>query len=285
MSILTDSHPKNIRLRQQRAAELAIKLGLVSARDIQSRFQSIPLNLCQKRVAQERMIAHNYVRQFVRKLRDQEVFFVTVCRPEWTCGEGELSAALVREVRDWITRRARNLANHGQQRLLGYVDISWNDQARVGTESHWSVHAHFLVTIDTPPEYNSKRLIRATFKCAGDGEKVRRPLKVQRPLTAARVRGANDYASRALLLDIDRSRCSHTLADGTLQTTDYNLTARRELEYAKFLSDVGPRPFLILSGLRRQGSRIVRHDSTIETRVDKRYVRRRKGRSPTSRRR
>jgi hypothetical protein len=70
---------------------------------------------------------------------------------------------------------------------------------------------------------------------------------------------AGYYASRALLLEFDRRRWSSSKG----HTKDVALRRNQQNEITRLMQRIGPRPFWILSGLRRRGDRIVRHNSRL----------------------
>lgn len=254
MQFSYDSQPDHILERNRRARRVAVKLGLVT----KGGAESLPKNLCQRVVAQERALADVATRAFMHAVRRRKfVWFVTVCRPEWTCAAGELSEELVREVRNWMSRRARNLSVFGEQRMLGFVDIAWNDRSATGGVSHWSVHAHVLIMVVGARV--SKGDVRKAFACTGDGDRVRKPVVVKRPKTDADVLKVSEYNSRSLLLEHLQRRRSYYDRDGRLQSRDTSLSVAQLMEFAQLMSAAGPQRFWILSGFRRKLGSVVVH--------------------------
>ena len=90
--------------RNNAAKKVARQIGVISDED----GVELPPSLCQRVVARERELAQQAMRPFYSRLENnRSVYFVTVCRPEWTCEAGELTAEHVREVSAWMSRRAR----------------------------------------------------------------------------------------------------------------------------------------------------------------------------------
>ena len=252
-----------IATRNKKAAKVARLLGLMS----QSPKAELPPTLCQREVARERKLAQRAMRRFYRWLeRGRLVHFVTICRPEWTCESGELTPELIRQVRAWMARRARNLSRYGQQRLMGFVDVAWNDRSALGGTGHWDVHAHVLVYVVGVNPRDQKGILRVAFACSGDGDRVMKPLVIKRPPTDDDLLRVSEYNSRALLLEHHQLRRSFIAKDGRPDTRDLPLKSVELAELAKVVHKLGPKPFWILSGLRRKHGRVLRHDSTVATR-------------------
>lgn len=251
-----DETPHELTQRNRDAQRLAWRLGLAPKPAPRFGTEVLPPNLCQRIVAAERRLALTQVFRFINALeRGEEVMFLTVCRPEWTCLAGNLTADRVRDVRDWMSRRARNLARHGQQRMLGFVDIAWNDRTAVGQVSHWSVHAHVMVRIEGV-RTGTRKLYRAAFQCDGDGDRVQKPIVVKPLATDVDIWRVGWYNSRALLLEHHQRRRSYIDHHGVAQTRDTKLTVAQAVELAAVVNELGPKGFWILSGLRRQFGQI-----------------------------
>lgn len=243
--------------RNKRAKEVARQLGVIG---VQSD-AVVPPSLCQKVVARERELAQQVMRRFYRRLeKGHSVHFVTVCRPEWTCGAGELTADHVRQVRAWMSRRARNLSQFGQQRMMGFVDIAWNDRSAVGGVGHWDVHAHVLVYVIGLGFRDQKAQLLKAFACQGDGDRVKRPLVIKAPPTDLDLLKISEYNSRALLLEHYQRRRSYVGKSGRLDTRDLPLKKAQLLELASVVNRLGPQSFWILSGLRRKHGNIMKHN-------------------------
>lgn len=254
-----DELPHQLTLRNRHAQRLAWRLGLSPKPARRFGTEDLPPNLCQRVVASERRLALAQMRLFIDALeRGDEVLFLTVCRPEWTCGKGELNATIVQEVRNWMSRRARNLSRHGRQRMLGFVDIAWNDRTAVNQTSHWSVHAHVLVVIEGCRR-GSRRLCRSAFRCISDSERVIRPIMVKRLTTELDVFRVCQYNSRALLLEHHQRRRSYLDRYEMVQTRDVKLTVSQAVELASVVHELGPKRFWILSGLRRRFGTVEEH--------------------------
>lgn len=254
-----DELPHQLTLRNRHAQRLAWRLGLSPKPARRFGTEDLPPTLCQRVVAAERRLALAQMRLFLDALeRGDEVLFVTVCRPEWTCDKGKLTPALIQEVRNWMSRRARNLSRHGRQRMLGFVDIAWNDRTAVNQASHWSVHAHVLIVIEGC-QRGSSRLCRAAFRCSSDGERVNTPVMVKRLKTELDVLVVGQYNSRALLLEHHQRRRSYVDRLGVSQTRDTKLTVTQAIELASVVHQLGPKRFWILSGLRRKFGKIEKH--------------------------
>ena len=253
MQFSYDYQPHRIAERNRHAKRVAVQLGLVSKTGV----EKLPQNLCQKNVAKERALADAPTRVFIDAARNgKPVWFVTICRPEWTCGAGELTEELIQDVRNWMSRRARNLSAFGKQRMLGFVDIAWNDRSATGGDSHWNVHAHVLIIVDGD-EKVLNRDIRKAFACAGDGDRVRKPVFLKRPPSEEHVLKISEYNSRSLLLEHFQCRRSYYGKDGRLQSRDTKLSLTRQLEFAKLMNSLGPQRFWILSGFRRKAEAVV----------------------------
>lgn len=264
MKTLPDYRPGAIARRNKYAIRCAKKLGLVTAAGIQSGAETLPATLCQSLVASERLLARAALLKFgVAADEGQTVLFITVCRPEWTCDAGQLSGAMVSDVRNWMSRRARNLAEHGQQRMLGFVDIAWNDRSAIGRSSHWSVHAHVQLMFDHTPA-KPLSLVRRAFRCGADGDRVRRAVHIRKPPTGLDVVTIGEYNSRALLLEHHQRRRSYVDRNGQLQTRDMVLASAQAQELAAVVHQLGPQKFWILSGLRRKHGQIMLHDNARE---------------------
>jgi hypothetical protein len=256
----TDYRGDALAERNNKAKKVARQLGLIG---LESEAE-LPPSLCQKEVARERELAQQAMRRFYRWLeRGHRVHFVTVCRPEWTCEAGELTADHVRQVRAWMSRRARNLSRFGQQRMMGFVDIAWNDRSAVGGPGHWDVHAHVLVYVTGLGRRDQKSQLKKAFACRGDGDRVKRPLVIKAPPTDIDLLNVGEYNSRALLLEHFQRRRSYIGKSGRRETRDAPLRKAELLELAMVVNDLGPKPFWILSGLRRKHGRIMRHDSPL----------------------
>lgn len=254
-----DELPHQLTLRNRYAQRIAWRLGLSPKPARRSGAEDIPPNLCQRVVAAERRLALAQMRLFIDALeRGDEVLFLTVCRPEWTCDAGKLDASMIQEVRNWMSRRARNLSRHGRQRMLGFVDIAWNDRTAVNQTSHWSVHAHVLVVIEGCRQA-SRRLCRSAFRCIGECERVNKPIVIKRLASDLDVLRVCQYNSRALLLEHHQRRRSYLDRNKIAQTRDTKLTVSQAVELASVVHQVGPKGFWILSGLRRKFGTIEKH--------------------------
>ena len=264
MKTLPDYRAGDIARRNKHALKLAKKLGLVTASGISSGAEQLPQSLCQAVVASERMLAQEAMKRFAYAADEgQTVLFLTICRPEWTCDAGQLSPALISEVRNWMSRRARNLTVHGQQRMLGFVDIAWNDRSAIGLSSHWNVHAHVLFLIENNPP-TPRRSVRSAFRCQGDGDRVAKPVYVRQARAGLDVFRVGEYNSRALLLEHHQRRRSYVDRNGQLQTRDMVLASAQAQELAAVVHQLGPQKFWILSGLRRKHGQIMLHDNARE---------------------
>lgn len=253
-----DYRGDSIAERNNKAKKVARQLGLISGQAE----AELPPTLCQKVVARERELAQQVMQRFYSWLeKGHRVHFVTVCRPEWTCAAGELSADRVRQVRAWMSRRARNLSRFGQQRMMGFVDIAWNDRSAVGGTGHWDVHAHVLVYVTGLGRRDQKAHLKKAFDCQGDGDRVKRPLVIKTPPTDIDLLNVSEYNSRALLLDHFQRRRSYVGKSGRRETRDVPLKRAELIELAKVVHELGPQPFWILSGLRRKHGRVMKHDS------------------------
>lgn len=254
-----DELPHQLTIRNRHAQRIAWRLNLSPKPASRFGAEDIPPNLCQRVVAAERRLAFAQILRFVDALeRGDQVVFLTICRPEWTCDAGKLDASMITEVRNWMSRRARNLARHGRQRMIGVVDIAWNDRSAVGQVSHWSVHAHVLVIIEGKGS-GVRDLCRAAFACAGDKAWVDKPIYAKVLKTDLDVLRVGQYNSRALLLEHLQRRRSYVDRLGVSQTRDTKLTVAQAMELATVVHQLGPKGFWILSGLRRKFGTIEKH--------------------------
>lgn len=233
-----------------------------------------PRNLCQQFVATEQRIADVATRRFKRAARRGRcVYLLTVCRKEWSCSAGSLSPALVKQVREWMSRRARRLAAFGQQRMLGFVDIAWNDRSGVGEPSHWAVHAHVIIRLKVPARYDAELMIKEAFACPGDPVFVRKTVDVPRLATEDDVQRASDYCAKAMQLDLSRGRWSYVNKKGRRNTNKVSLPRAREMEVAKLLNEIGPQKLWVLSGLRRRGDKVDLHQTSLRKSTQLRHLR------------
>lgn len=254
-----DELPYELTRRNREAQRIAWRLGLSPKPSRSFGAEDLPPTLCQRVVAAERRLALAQVYRFIEALeRGDEVVFLTVCRPEWTCGEGGLTAKQVGDVRNWMSRRARNLSQYGQQRMMGFVDVAWNDRTAVGEVSHWSVHAHVLIVVEGLKK-GAPELCRSAFNCAGDGERVLKAVFARSLRTDLDILRVGQYNSRALLLEHHQRRRSYRDRNGVAQTRDTKLTVAQSVELAAVVHQVGPKGFWILSGLRRKFGEIQAH--------------------------
>lgn len=257
------------------AVKAAKRLGLPVMK--RAGFESPPQELCQLAVAHERAVARVASRRFrTATSKGRSVYFLTVCRPEWTCDAGSLSPTMVRDVVQWMTRHARNLSKTAQHRMMGFVDIAWNDRSGVEEDSHWCVHAHAIIRLKLSSRYDAERPIKRAFACRGDAIRVKRPVHLARLATSDDVSRVTEYCSRAILLKFNRGRWSYVSEAGERGTRKVSLPTARQLEIDRVISQIGPRGFWILSGLRRKGDVIDLHDSTIRATPHDADLRRRK---------
>lgn len=259
---LPDYRPGAIARRNKHVVRFAKQLGLVSGQGIKSGAEKLPANLCQAAVARERELAQKAVVRYFANPRDKgrRVYYVTICRPAWTCPAGDLSASLIREVSAWTSRRARNLAAIGQQRMIGFVDLAWNDLSAVRGVSHWNVHAHVLIAIE-PNAPQDLEAIRRAFSCDGDGERIEKPIVIKTPKDSLDVFRVGEYNSRALLFEHHQRRRTYITRAGQRDSRDLVLARAQALELAEVVHEVGPRGFWILSGLRRKYGEIALHSA------------------------
>lgn len=270
MGLRFDSQPAELEWRQNQAIRVARALGLMP-RLPGYRKESVPENLCQHRVNAERRLARWACHKMIASKRKNggRLLWVTVARPEWTADRGKLGPELVHAARDWATRHARNLPRYGRYKMLGFVDVAWNNRSAVLGRSHWSVHVHFLLLVQFDQPYCVRKVVRHVFDCDGDEELVLKPLVIKEAHTPA---GAIDYASRALLLKLDRHRSTYSTEIGQ-NTRDGYLSGDLAMEVEALVATLGPRPFWILSGIRRYGERLVPLRSKVRPRLDVRFVR------------
>ncbi|RYG87039.1 MAG: hypothetical protein EON59_08500 [Alphaproteobacteria bacterium] len=253
---------REILRRQKLAARAARRLGLVSIKTVKSKDPELPPNLCQHVVARERLLSQKAVKLFYKAQKDgTKVFFVTIIRPEWTRRSRDLKASIVKEVRDWTSRRARALAKHGQQRVLGFVDVAWDDRSAVNEPSRWSVHVHLIVCVEAKRQKSAESWIRSAFNAIDPSGIIHTPVKVKRLKRDTDIMRASEYASRALLMDKLPHRRTYRDDLGERKVRKQTLPAKFDKELSSMVHILGPKAFWVLSGFRRQGDAIVLHDA------------------------
>lgn len=276
---LADKTRAEIAAHNRHALKLATRLGLRQVGD-----RHPPRNLCQRFVATEQRVADVAIRRFKRAARrNRNVYLLSVCRKEWSCPAGSLSPALIKQVREWMSRRARRLAAFGQQRMLGFVDIAWNDRSAVDEPSHWAVHAHVIIRLKVAARYDAELMIKEAFACPGDPVFVRKTVDVPRLATEDDVQRASDYCAKAMELGLNRGRWSFVNKKGHRDAKKVSVPRKRELEVAKVFSAIGPQQLWILSGLRRHGDTIKLHQTSLRPQPLKRHLRDRHAASRSSR--
>jgi hypothetical protein len=267
-----------LKAQNRDALKLARKLNLLHRDD-----HTLPQNLCQRVVADEQHIADVATKRFKRAVgKGRNVYLLTVCHPDWICPAGSLSPDLVIEVRDWMSRRARRLATFCQQRMLGFVDIAWNDRSGVDESSFWCVHAHVVIRLKLPEAYDAERMIKEAFACHASKSEVQKPVHVARLATEEDVARASAYCAKAMQLQLNRGRWSYEDKRGRRGSRKVSLPTARQLEVGKLISLVGPQKLWILSGLRRKGDHIDLHQRRCKGRPLDRHRRNRSSVRPTS---
>lgn len=253
-----DALPHQLAWRNREAQRVAHQLGLAPA-PIVSGPEQLPINLCQRRVAAERQLADARLIDFIKaRSAGSEVVFVTVCKPEWTCAGGQLSTLVIAEARAWMSRRARSLARYGHQRMLGFIDIAWNDRSAVGGTSHWSIHVHCLIFVEG--RARCRELVAKAFACRSDGDRVLKPVVRKYPATRADLSRVSFYNSRSLLLHHNQRRQSYINSRGVACVRDTKLRTYEILELATVVNHLGPQAFWVLSGYRRKQGAIHLHN-------------------------
>lgn len=267
MSLADDE--KMLQERQQGAEQAAVRLGLLPRTRHSSRLP-VPMNLCQFAVHEERQRAQWVCDQLVaaKDRRGGELYFVTVARPEGTALQHQLKPDLIHQERDWVSRRLRNLGGFGHYRAIGFVDLAWNERSAISATSHWSVHAHIVVYVRFAEAYREGDVLHHVFNCESDNDRVIRPVVVK-PIHDTP--GVMDYCSRALLLRLPRQRRTYK-AGSTQNTVDEYLTAALKLEHEALVANLGPRPFWILSGIRRYGEKLHPMKSTVAPRLHVKFL-------------
>lgn len=253
--VLWDYRGHPIHRRQKLAARTARRLGLITLAQQKAHFPALPKNLCQQYVADERARGLQAAQVLIDAAkRNEPVFQVTVCHPAWMVEAGCLRPEVFKEVRDWVTRRARALSIFGQQRLLGCVDLAWQDRREVGGRAHWSAHAHMAVTVEG---YDvAKDELHQAFHAPplppGYGPSV-----LVQPLSEdLDVLRATEYASRAMLLDVKRNHKYYSSGGKRHRS----LAALLDSELAEVYLAMGPKALWLLSGFRRSRDGIVVHN-------------------------
>lgn len=163
-------------------------------------------------------------------------------------------------------------------RLIGFVDIAWNERSAVLGTSHWSAHVHMLVLVQFADQYAARPVLRHVFDCEGDGDRVLKPIVIKAAHTPP---FAMDYCSRALLLSLPRQRRTYR-TDAGQNTRDQPLPRVLQRRVEELFAEMGPKPFWILSGIRRYGDTFVPMNSKVEPRrYDKFLTRRRSANRPS----
>ena len=278
MSLAHDE--KTLERRQADAKRAALRLNLISERPHGVKEPALN-KLCQYAAQRERRrarrICYNLIRS--RRLKGGKLYFVTISRPEWTVLEEALEPKLVHTVREWTSRRARNLTRFGRHRLIGFVDVAWNERSDVQGTSHWSAHVHMLVLVRFADQYAARPVLRHVFDCEGDGDRVLKPILIKAAHTPP---FAIDYCSRALLLNLPRLRRTYRTYAGQ-NTQDQSLPRVLQWRVEELYAELGPKPFWILSGIRRYGDTFVPLNSKVEPRrYDKFLTRQRPANRPSA---
>lgn len=258
---LRDYWNYEVQQRQWRAARTARRLGLIDLDERRSFHPRLPKNLCQYQVREERTLADAGSTCFFEALgRRHRVYLLTVAHPDWFVEGGKLSPDDFRRVRNWISRRARALRLLGQQRLLGCVDIAWEDRRALGGQALWSVHAHALVCVEAKGVREND--IRAMFNAPplppGSGASV----QLKRLRTDLDLLLSREYATRAMLLHCGQHRSHYLGGDGQSACRKRDLPTAQDTELAQVLMRMGPRSRWLLSGLRLGADGIRSHDGT-----------------------
>lgn len=267
MSLVDDE--TTLERRQSEALRAALRLDLMP-KGLPARSAQVPYNLCQYAAQKERHYARQVCHKLIRsrRLKGGALNLVTIARPEWTVLADGLTPGLVHEVREWTSRRARNLTRFGRYRAIGFVDIAWNERSAVSETSHWSVHAHILVLVQFVEDYDTHQVLRHVFGCEEDGDRVSMAIDVQLAHTPPT---AMDYCSRALLMNLPRQRWSY-LTDKGRNTWDQFLPRALQREFEALVAKMGPKPFWILSGIRRYGDNFIPMNSKVEPRLYARFL-------------
>ena len=256
---LRDYHIHEVQWRQKKAARSARRIGVATYSDVRAWKPQLPESLCQYRVRSERVLAHQASQCFfdAQKL-DLPVYQITVCHPDWYRPAGQLSVDDIHYVREWMTRRARALSVYGQQRMLGFVDVAWDDETAIGGVAQWCVHAHCLITVENHSV--GKETIRPVFRTPPPATAYTKPVVLQLLEEDLDVQGAREYHSRALLLHHEQHRIRYPREGKSPGGRKRNLSAARDAELTSVVHQLGPRPFWILSGLRRGADGLRLHD-------------------------
>lgn len=257
---LWDYHGFEVQWRQKLAARSARRIGEATYSDVRAWKPALVDNLCQYRVRTERMVAQQASECFFdAQNAGFRVYQVTVCHPDWYVPAGQLSVDDINQVREWMTRRARALSVYGQQRMLGFVDVAWDDRTAIGGVAQWCVHAHCLTTVEKRGV--GKRRIRPVFRTPPPPNALgNQPLKIQRLRTDLDILRVREYGSRCLLLHHQQHRIRYHREGKSPGARDRNLSAARDKELTSVVNQLGPRPFWILSGLRRRADGVRLHD-------------------------
>lgn len=258
---LRDYWNYEVQERQRRAARTARRLGLIDLDERRSFHPRLPKNLCQYEVREERSLADAGSVCFFQALeRGYLVYQLTIIHPHWFVEGGKLSPDDFRRVRNWVSRRARALQLLGQQRLLGCIDIAWEDRRALGGQALWSVHAHALLCVEK--EGVRKEQIRPMFNAPplppGSGASV----QLKRLRTDLDVLLSREYATSAMLLHRGQHRSHYLRSDGQPDVRKRGLSTAQDTELAQVLMQMGPRGRWLLSGLRLGAGGIRIHDGT-----------------------
>lgn len=256
---LRDYHTFEVQWRQKLAARSARRIGVATYSDVRAFKPQLPESLCQYRVRSERVLAQQASQCFFEALQVHlPVYQITVCHPGWYVPAGQLSVDDIHRVRGWMTRRARALSVYGQQRMLGFVDVAWDDETAVGGVARWCVHAHCLLTVEN--HSIGEETIRPVFRTPPAATPSKTPVMFQLLKEDLDVQGAREYHSRALLLHHEQHRIQYPRPGRQPGRKDRNLSAARDSELTLVVHQLGPRPFWIMSGLRRGADGVRLHD-------------------------
>jgi len=244
-----DYSPASLRRQNEHVRKVARVAGLIKQRG--PVVQALSPTLCQKRVADERIVFERARRRFKRAVRDGHfVFLVTVIHPAWTHGKGELTAASFRAARDWFSRRCRNLTGEVYF-ALGVVDVAWMANKRVGRASFWSVHVHALVVIKGLDEKAARKVIKRAIGQIDGKALVAKPRDVRLLALQTDVEGAGEYVSSKLMFQCKQRRVAYIDREGQPKVRKHKLPPKRAVELLRVTAEIEPQSRLVLSRLRR----------------------------------
>jgi hypothetical protein len=262
--------------RDEAALKVVKRIQPVRYHDARTR--DLPVSMQHTLLNAERKAFQSGVGRKVRRrlTRGWRVFHLTVANPRWNTELDELDLPTLAKPKEWIRRRAEGLAKHGKFILGGFIDLSFVDRSKLGKQSFWSPHAHVLIAIKTPENYDIACVIRNLFHCKRDNANgVKTPVDLEPLRTIDDIIRVERYLTSKLYPECRQLRVPKAeYRHGTASKPD-----RRKLRQVEqdvlypLLEDWAPSKRWILAGLKRQGSEVIRFHSQSKIRRDSSYYR------------